>query len=92
MRNRAIIRKACKFLGIEPNELMSDNRSAVYVEGRLLISYSLMKKGLDMEDIALALNRNRTTIYHYLQEVDNRMKYDSVFKNKMRLYEKIISI
>lgn len=91
MRNRTIIKKTCKLLSIEQDELLGKNRNAVYSEARLLITNCLLQKGLDVEDVAQILNRNRTTIYYYIQEIDNRNKYDTEFRNKMRLFKKHIT-
>lgn len=78
---------ACHVFGVSRAQLEGKNRKIEVVYAKISISKVLYSQGHKMIDIAGMLNMNHSTITHYFQTFDDRLKYDSKFK---KLYEQFI--
>lgn len=78
---------ACHVFGVSRTQLEGKNRKIEVVYAKISISKVLSSQGYKIIDIAGMLNMNHSTITHYFQTFDDRLKYDSKFK---KLYEQFI--
>ena len=78
---------ACHVFGVSRAQLEGKNRKIEVVYAKIAISKVLSSQGYKIIDIAGMLNMNHSTITHYFQTFDDRLKYDSKFK---KLYEQFI--
>ncbi len=68
---RRDIRRICRRLNIRIEDFMSRCRSQDLVYARFIISHHLKEKNLKDSEIARLINRDRSTIRHYLKQYDN---------------------
>lgn len=68
-----------KEFGITKEELLSSNRRRELVVCRRIISYYLYDNGFSFYQIADILKRDRTTMYFYIQNFDEELKYNKMF-------------
>lgn len=56
--------------------IRGDNRSHPIVNVRTIIAYDLRTRGYMLKDIAIYMNKNHTSIMHYINRYDDMMIYD----------------
>lgn len=67
-------------LGYDIEMLKTKANSKGYVYPRMIFSYLCSQKGLGITIIGKKLNRDHSTIAHYLKNYDSYYKYDKIFK------------
>ena len=63
-------------------ELDSPNRTRDVVDARKVYSKILRESGCGYEEIAKTINKNHSTIQHYVKDVEYILTYDKVMMNK----------
>lgn len=71
---------ACKHFGITKDQLEKGGRKIEIVYAKIAISKVLHNTGTSIAVIANMLGMNRATVYHYFETFDDRLKYDSKFR------------
>lgn len=78
---------ACHAFGVSKAQIEGKSRKIEVVYAKIAMSKVLYSQGYKIVDIAGMLNMNHSTITHYFQTFDDRLKYDSKFR---KLYEQFI--
>ena len=67
-------------LGYDMEMLKTKTNSKGYVYPRMIFSYLCSQRGLGITIIGKRLNKDHSTIAHYLKNYDSYYKYDKIFK------------
>tara|TARA_R110000803_G_C11859789_1_gene306994 strand:- start:37 stop:594 length:558 start_codon:yes stop_codon:yes gene_type:complete len=70
-------------------DVFSKRRVRKHVDGRMIFSKVLAKKGLTLTGIGKILGKNHATICFYLRKIDGYLEYDEILRNK---YEYVAGI
>lgn len=77
-----------KTANISKEQILSQTRTKELVFARMLISCIMRLNGFTFAQIGELLNRNHSTIMHYLNNFDYYKKYDKEFCDFVERYEK----
>lgn len=81
------IKKICKFLDADINELKSKSKARRLLDQRVILSYFLYhKRGLTLKEVGKILGgRHHTSIIHYLSCFYDRYILDKEFRDKVNI-------
>jgi len=64
---------------------MTDSREAVNPLIRSIVAYRLVKEGYHYSEIGKAMNRNHSTISHYVRKVENMLSVPLAYRREMAI-------
>ena len=85
-----IINLVSEALNISIEAIQKDTNKREVVEARLIIYYELYKKGIPISDIPeiTKIPRDRSLVSNSIKSWDSKVKYDSIFREKVEKVNK----
>ena len=66
---------------------LTDSREAWNALIRAIVAYRLVKEGYHLMEIGRAMNRNHSTVSHYIRKVDNMLSVPLAYKREIAILE-----
>lgn len=79
---------ACKHFKVSKSQLDGKCRKAEIVYARIALAKILRNQGYKFVEIASMLNVNHSSVIHYINTFDDRVKYDVIFANTFKDFSK----
>lgn len=78
-----VVDLACDAYGVKQEAFFSKYRCLPLVHARMIVTHVLTLNGVHESRIAKLLNRDRTTVLHYLKKFENECRYP-IFKSNVK--------
>lgn len=90
-KHDVIMLAICEITGVKRADIIGTIRKLKYVHARMLVAQLMSESGVTIEDIKITLNKQYSTILHYLEVYKTEVKTNKRFKELDKAVRKRIS-
>ena len=86
---KTVVENAAKVFDIKEEEIKGKCRKQHFVKCRMFISFYLKDNGLTLHYIGNLINKDHSSIIHYLNTFKNEIKYNNSFKQDWEYFKSV---